>query len=1375
MNANLLYESQIKKHLLKLSTIILFMVFNSIGISAQVHTNFIQLDPTLNNKSLYISHTIQDHKGYIWMAHSIGIEKYDGYNYSHINFKEIFKNSDNNDYIKGIYKDNKDNIWITTQNGMVSVCDTLGRFKEFNSIKGKTIQTIYTNNTSVLLGSKNGVIYKFNHDNKQLEIITNIPNISPNSSEIISISENNSNEIFISTDKGKIYQYSIEKKELTTINGPFSDYPGNIRTVLDKSNKLWIGTETLGLFVYDIGKKQFIQDTFFKGPHYNIKNEMFISLFCDNKGVIWAGSDGGGLYQIDSNSGSIHLFTHHDTNKYSLSSNTVIGINEDSHKNIWVLANYGGLNIIPGGNPNILYHEGSENNSPSRVLSILKSKKGALWVGTDGTGLTKIITNNNGSTSEKQYFTARDQNKGFYIQSIIEDDQFNIWFGTYKNGLWFYNSKKNSFKRISIENSAFQKAKDVRTLFKDSKQRIWVGSALSLNIYSSNQKLLATFDKYTHGLKGEIAESFIEDEKGNIWVGYLKGGLFKFEENLLNLQNSSFINYSYFDEKAFSTDILGIKQMALGDSNTLWFLNSHGKLSTFNTLNYSHKTYKNFEPFNNANLRSILVEDKNNLWLSSSNGLFHFNVKDSIVTPYYDIDGFQDNFFLPRSAFKDKNGMFYFGGIKGLNIFNPKNITKKESKAKLHLNSLEILNQPAPSLIPDQMTSSIDQLEKIVLEDKQSSFSFRFSAIDNVLNPNFHYAYRLHGFDKDWIAVKKEQLATYTNIPSGNYTFEVKSGLKKGIWDIPSKKINIKILQPFWNHPFAYIIYLLILALLSYWLKKWYTLRNNLLSEKISNKKERELHNLKMIFFAKMSHEIQTPLTLISSPIDDMLTRAKSNGNLLLEQRLQIISNNVNRLSRIVFELTTVRNKELEKIRLLVTKNNLFEEINQIALSFKEQARFKKIDFTINCPKNLSEVWYDKDKFEHIIYNLLSNAFKFTPKEGNIQLIALPINNKNSIKITISDSGPGIPKEELEDIFTLFYQSKIGKQNKGTGIGLALTKELIDLHRGKVEVNSSPTEGTCFTITFPITEDAYLEEERIMTSSKTIETDDLEIIDDQIKTTTNKKIDKTILIVEDNFELQHFLKDLLSPIYNIILAENGEEGYYYAKSNLPDLILSDIMMPKLDGIEMSKMLQKNHLTKHIPIVLLTAKNSTNSKISGLKAGAIEFINKPFNTNELILKINNIITSTEHIISKFKKEIISTPEINVSKTLDDIFLDKLVSAINSQIENPNFKMEELADLVNMSYSTLYRKCQSLTGQSLVDFVRILRLKKAAIVIAKYGYNISEAAYVSGFNDPKYFSKCFKKHFEKSPNTFKKEAQEIGYEIYLKKLKLDNYQQ
>ncbi|WOD44142.1 ATP-binding protein [Hwangdonia lutea] len=1347
---------------------IIFITWCSTLLYGQNYSNFDHVTPLLNNKRVFVSKTTQDALGNMWVLSTTGILKFDGYNYRAINDKDIFKDWQQPDRVKNILSDSEKNIWFVTVSGLVSKYNsTQGTFEQVSELLKHPVNKIYSGGDAVWLLTPNNKLYRYQQSKvEEMGYIFNSNATTNTHYQVENMCLINKNDLYVSTKVGQVFRYSIKTKQLTDLVGPYTDYPGHVILTTDERNKLWIGTETLGLFVYDTNKKEFIQDSFFSEDRYNINKEMFLSLFCDSKGNIWGSTDGGGLYKINSNTGKIDLFTEHNANKFSLDSNTILNVSEDNHNNIWITTKSGTLNILPYKNSDINYHPGTANNIPQRILSIYKTNKNELWLGTDGVGLTKVTKNSkNEIVTESQFFNDLGLNEGFYVQSITEDSKANIWFGTYKNGLYYHDAKNNTFKKIKIVNSKNQVGTDVRTVFKDSKNRIWVGSNIAINIYDSNRKLLASFNRNTHQIEGSILLSIAEDRNGTIWLGMNGSGLFEFNENINNLQNSNFSKQPYFKNE--ERDVMGIKYISVGKANELWLISNTNKLLKYNTKNKTYSSLDNLESIDYGYLASVLVSG-DNLWLSSNNGLIRYNLTSATSTVYYNSDGLQDNMFLTRSAFKDKDGLLYFGGVKGVNFFNPYHIKKHISHPKLYINDIEILNQPIESLLPLQIPSGTFNLKSLDLKNNQSSFSFRFSAIDNILNPKYYYAYRLKGFDKDWITNHTERIATYTNIPAGNYTFEVKAGTKKNNWDIPAKQIHISIAQPFWNTPVAYLLYLALILLIVYGIRRWYLLKKKLLLEKVTNKKEHELYDLKMNFFAKMSHEIQTPITLILGPIEDMLKRAEQNGNLLLKQRLNIISNNASRLSKIARELTLVRDKELNNLKLLVTKNSLSRNIENIALSFKELARNKHIDFTVNYPQNSLKVWYDKEKVEHIIYNLLSNAFKFTPKEGFIQLNVVPTNSKKLIKISVTDSGPGISKNELNTIFELFYQSNHNNKNKGSGIGLALTKELIDLHKGKIEVESILNEGTTFTVTLPISEDAYTESERITTSEIEEPTLNIEVEkDEEIVEGENNLNKKTILIVEDNYELQNFLKELLMPLYNIIAAENGEEGYYYAKSNFPDLILSDIMMPKLNGIEMCRKLQEDNLTKHIPLVLLTAKNSTKSKISGLKSGAIEYINKPFNTNELLLKIKNIISSKEHIISKYRKEAISRPEVLINKSQDEIFLENLVAKINLKIADANLKMEDLAASLNISYSRLYRKCQALTGHSVIDFVRLIRLKKAAILMTKYGYNISETSFKTGFNDPKYFSKCFKRQFKKTPVSFKKEAIKSDIDKYLKK--------
>jgi len=1305
------------------------LFFISFSIYGQNEGAFKHLTLKYNGKTQYANRCIQDNFGNMWFSNSRGIHKYNGYDFSSIPTEQIFTKNKGSK-LRSMSKDSDGNIWLVSAMGNLSKYATNGIFKQIETSNiGKISQVICLNDFVFIIANNNEI---YSYSNFEFKKIIKITSIDDSSDAINSLALSKTDNLYIGSINGKLFTYSLYSKELINLKDLFINSFSISDLVLDNNDNLWIGTDRAGLMLYDTKNKKLLQNEIFNNSSYNLSNDIIYTLYKDHNGMIW----------------------------------------EDKQSNLWVLTNFGDVNILPHQNDLIKFLSGTKNNFPQRVLSMYKSSDHVIWIGTDGHGLTKIVPQLNGSNNFKYYFKNSNKEKGFYIQSIVEDANGNMWIGTYKNGLWTINHKTNKSQRIPIKNINNLESNDVRTIFIDSKNRIWVSSDYSINIFSRDQKLLGQFEIDKHGLKGSIAESFLEDDDGNIWVGIFYGGLFKFNENLTNFNNSNFELVNIIDEKHTKYNN-GVTSMAkTGDF--IWIINPKGFLIKFNSKNHISKIFKDHKPFKNLYLNSIEKDKNNNLWIGTNNGIIFFNPKDSTSVKYHETDGLHNNKFLARSSFHDKNGILYFGNNEGVIYFDPLKLKKKELVSELHINNIEILNKPAERVIPEQLVNGINEIKQLNLNYNQSSFSFRFSAIGNILDPNFHYSYKLKGFDKDWISNTQNRTATYTNIPPNKYTFMVRASNEFGVWNIPSKSIKITVGKPWWKHPLLYLLNLSIILLIVYLGVQWFKIRKKTITKELVYKKENELHNLKMDFFTRMSHEIQTPLSIISAPIDDMLAKSVENGDLLLKQRLNIINNNVKRLSKIAFELTTVRNIENNQLKLRVKKNNLYDEIKTISLSFKEESRIKKIDFTTNCPKNLTNTWYDKDKVEHIIYNLLSNAFKFTPENGNIQLNIIPLKSKDSIKISIIDSGPGIPEEELKDIFTLFYQSKVGKKLKGTGIGLTLTKELIDLHRGKIEVTSNNEDGTCFTITLPIAEKNYSDSEKISNETAPeitvpINTSDKKILNSNDSIDRNKT---TLLVVEDDFELRYFLKELLSDHYNILLAENGEEGLHLAKKMSPDLILSDIMMPKMDGIEMCNLLQNNSQTKHIPIILITAKNSANSKIQGLKSGAVEFINKPFNTTELRLIIKNIITSKKYITSKIKKEAICNPDIDSAKTQDEIFLENLVQEINIHIEDTNYKMDELANSLNMSYSTLHRKCHFVTGKNLVDFIRSYRLRKGAIIIANQGNTVSESAFMVGFNDPKYFSKCFKKEFGLTPLKFRKEAMKIGNNKYLKKYNLTN---
>ncbi len=1353
---------------------VVLMHLNAIFLFAQNPSNFVSLPFNIDNQSVKVTHSVQDDMGYIWLAHAFGISKYDGYNFEFIPRDRIFNNTNSSDEVKSVFRDGRGVIWALSLNGDLSFLQRNGTFISINEqiegfVKNYPIEVVYPEGDKIWMATKTGEVYSYDHINGTMDSITSIPVSGHGRYGISSMAVRQSKQIILSTYKGPIYTFDLESKNKEILDFPYNySLSDNTLLMLDKQDRLWIGSSyvSLGILVYDFKNEVFVQNTLFKNHPNGQINELFSSMYCDVDGYVWLGTDGNGLYRVDPISGELTTYKHNDLNKFSLSTNTVININEDLRNNLWVLTNYGNINVLRKTDNHLFYHPGTVSLKPARILSSFRASDGVLWIGTDGEGLAKVTSNG----PSKHFFENTLNHKGFYIHSINEDGNNDIWVGTYQNGLHIYNSRQKSFQKKPLMDADGHSVQDVRFIFRDSKKRMWVTTDQGLYVFLDSQTLLTKFKNNSNGLVGNISQSIVEDAKGVIWVATNGGGLFRFNENKSDISRSTFRRYTRLSEEELTNKNNDILAMSCVGDKTIWLVSFNGRLAKFDInieefelVNLQNSTDDNFDKTPKAPVfRSVLQNDENNIWLGSTTGLWHYNISDSITRVYQERDGLQNDFFMQRSAHKGSDGYFYFGGLNGVNYFKPEMLEKEHYSAELFIEGMEILNQPAIEVVPEQLQEGIENIKQLSLNYNQSSFSFRFLAMDNILFPNYNYAYRLKGFNDSWIFAGKERLATYTNIPPGDYTFEVRAGTKTGNWDIGQKSVAIHISEPFWNTGWAHLFYAILVMGVLYGIFLWIKFRNRLQAEELQHHHEKELYALKLNFFAKMSHEIQTPLTLILIPLEDMMARAVSSGNELLQQRLRLISNNAKRLSRIVFELTSLRDKELDKLTLRPRQFNIVADLKEFASAFNDQARFKGISYECSYPKEDLVMWYDRDKLEHIVFNLLSNAFKFTPKAGTILFKVEVEKGEEIVKISVADSGPGIPQHELENIFQLFYQADSGKERMGTGIGLALIKELVGLHNGKIDVKSEIDKGACFSVYLPI-----IKGEAITSAIEGPEKEwkypiakemlDLTIVESEEHP---KKLNKTILIVEDNYELQISLRDIFIGYYNVILAENGEEGLQLAMQHQPNIVITDVMMPQMDGIEMSSNLQQNETTAHIPIIMLTAKKTEQSKLKGLRAGAIEFIGKPFKTNELILKVNNIVTKNDRLVLKYKNDLISTPKEGPNKSQDEIFLEKLVGLIEEEISNPDFKLEELSAKLNMSYSSIYRKFQSLTGKKIVDFVRTMRLKKAAILLAQCNYSVSETAFLVGFNDSKYFSKAFKKEYGVTPGKYKGKTELIN---------------
>ena len=886
----------------------------------------------------------------------------------------------------------------------------------------------------------------------------------------------------------------------------------------------------------------------------------------------------------------------------------------------------------------------------------------------------------------------------------------------------------------------------VWTIYQDKQETIWVGTTGGLNklIPSDNNNSRATFIHYTHdsenssSLSSNYISSLYEDNSGNFWVGTAGGGLNKFDR-----ESEVCIRFNVED----------------GLSDNL--------------------------------ISGILEDSEGNLWLSTGNGLSKFNPKTKTFNNYTTKDKLQSNWFQGGIAyFKNKNGEMFFGGNNGFNSFYPDSIKENVripsvviTDSRLFNNSISIgLDTTTNRTI---LSKSITETNEIELTYKDYIISFEFAALDFHTPEKNKYAYIMEGFDKGWTYTDaSRRFATYTNLDPGEYVFKVRGSNNDGIWNEAGTSIKLVITPPWWSTWWAYTLYILFGLGLLYSLRRYELnrtlLKNQVKLDEVKLKEREETDKMKSRFFANISHEFRTPLTLILGPTEKVLSESKDNET---KKQLSIVKRSANRLLGLINQLLDLSKLEAGKLELKASKTNIVTFIKGLTMSFESMAERKDITLKIKSSSDEIELYFDKEKMTNIMTNLLSNAFKFTPEGGQItvalSLIPSPSGRgmskgqgEGEVRITVLDTGVGISQEELSKLFDRFYQvdSSQTREHEGTGIGLALTKELVELHHGTISVDSKLGSWTEFTVTLPLGEkhlndEEIVEEPVILSGAKNLTEP---VIDDFIKTDSLSSFDKLrtpqndntldedkniVLVVEDNSDVREFIKDALGNEFQIEEAQNGEQGVRKAEQVIPDLIISDVMMSKMDGNELTKRLKNDEKTSHIPIILLTAKSEQQSKLEGLETGADDYLTKPFDTKELRVRINNLISIRKKLQEKYSKgDFIPVKKIEGKKLsdLDERFMSKVMEVIESHISEEEFSIEEFDREIGMGRVQLYRKVKALTGKSPSRYIRSIRLNRAKNMIEEKKGNISEIAYSVGFSSPQYFTRCFKEEFGFPPS-------------------------
>ena len=861
----------------------------------------------------------------------------------------------------------------------------------------------------------------------------------------------------------------------------------------------------------------------------------------------------------------------------------------------------------------------------------------------------------------------------------------------------------------------------------------------------------------------------MEDSDGIFWVGTLYG--------LYELKRKGDHSFAYSLHVPDNTPgcISGALIQAIREdkNKNLWVATGDNGLNLKNKDSSKFILYRTDRGLISNTIRSLLTDRHGNIWMGGNMGLSKLEVATNTVINYAVEDGLKSNNFYTNASLMSSSGKFFFGSNNGFDSFFPDSIHTQSGKPTIYLSDLKINNQSVrPGKTDSPLSKHISLTSDIELSYEQRSFMIDFVALDYNHSTQYTYCYKLEGFDNDWNCIGTNHGATYTNIDPGTYVFLVKAANREGVWSESPLRLEITIDEVFWKTWWAFCIYIAIIGLAIYALMKIrierLTIKNQLTFEKLAREQEHELSELKTQFFTNVSHEFRTPLSLVLMPLQSLMETNEAPGQ--LRERIFTAYKNANRMMRLVNELADFTKLEGGNVKLNVQHGDILQFIIETSSAFNEMAVKRKISFSVSSSIESLTGWFDNEKLERILFNVLSNAFKFTADGGKINL---QINTNHSIiadgtlcrclELVIIDNGIGISLEEIPRIFEKFYQAKSTSKiaSQGTGIGLSLTKSLVELHQGYITAESIPDQSTIFTISLPIDAVAFQIKENMLASNEMVyekPADHPGVLDLRYSDNENDldsgKVE--ILVAEDNDELREYLVRELRKEFSVLEATDGKEGLAIALEKNPYLIISDIMMPNMDGIEFCNTIKSDINTSHIPFILLTAKSTIEDQITGIQTGADVYISKPFNIRYLMAHLHQIIESRQKLYSRFSQDVYLMPSMVTSNALDEAFLQKAIDYILKNLQDTQLSVDSVADLFNLSRMQVYRKIKGLTGKSVVEFIRMVRMKQAIKLMDTHKFTLSEIAFEVGFNSSSYFTRCFKEEYNKTPSEYLQES-------------------
>lgn len=1380
------------KHLKIVVLTIIMLVFSIGNVFSQAdQLSFKHITEKQNLSSNTVLSILQDSRGFMWFATSVGLCRYDGYRIKvYLTDPSDSISLSGNFTYSNLIEDIHGNLWIgTLSNGLNRYnrsTETFTRFKhdadDEASLSHNKVHTILEDRSGIIwVGTDSGLnmlndsIEYFNHYLPE----DNSPEHPAN--KILSLFEDSEGELWVGTGEG-VYTFDRNKKIFHIFNPkiqPSEEITNKSINAIheDLNGTLWFGT-SWGLFKYDRNIPKlfhlFPDEMDDESLSNNSINHIYEDPFYKGE-YLWISSDWG-LNKLDIKSGKVSRIYHDPDDPSSIGSNSIHATYIDKNGRLWLATEHAGISYTDfiTNRFNYIHIEPSQTDATGyTATTFIEDEKGNLLVGTIQGGLFKYNTQLQLISSyEDDIFDKNSLGWSFIFNLVLEPDN-NLLISTYGNGLFRLNLLSSDLESYSFRNkdSIFLKP-IIREVYEDSQGYIWVGTKEGLYFSKDNsERLLQLIDNTILGTNQ--IHALCEDKLGGFWVGTIGQGLFYLPaENRNTLEFIQFKNETG-DRNSLSNDLISCITEDL--QGQLWIGTGDG-LNRFEREDNSFIRYFSRE-VPGANFVIYITEDNSGyLWMNTQAGLVRFSPNRSGEHQFrvYSIDdGLPFDDIYPHFSYFSNDSRMFIGGKQesgnGFFWFYPDSLKENSQIPPIAITEFKVRNEAI------SLDSSINEIEQINLSYHQNYFSFEFSAL-NFINPEKNqYAYKLEGLDNDWIYSGTRRFVSYSGIKPGNYVFRVRGSNNDGYWNDTGKSIRISISPPRWKTWWAYSLYVLFIVGLIYAWRRYdlnrQRLKQELKFEHVESKKLKELDSMKSRFFANISHEFRTPLTLILGPVEKIMVKIKDKNTL---QDLHMVQRNAWRLQKLINQLLSLSKLESGKLKLQTKEVNIISVIRSYVQSFESLANQKRIILNFKSDPEYLPLYVDQDKIEQILNNLLSNAFKFTTEGGRIE-VSIRTNQTvtDKVSIEVSDTGSGISEDKLSHIFDRFYQvdDSHNKEHEGTGIGLALTKELVELHYGTIKVESRLGKGTIFIVSLLKGKDHLKPEEIIELGAvdvpkysikESVKHGDQFTEPGILKSFIEDENDDTkplLLIVEDNDDMRSYIQSFLTTKYRLIEAINGEMGLHEAIEKIPDLVISDIMMPKMDGIELCRRLKTDERTSHIPVILLTAKASMEDRLEGLETGADDFITKPFDSQELQVRVNNLVEQRRKLREIFSKEIESlnnsplfqVPNIGISLR-DKKFLLKAVGVIDQHLSDPDFSVVKFGQDMAVSHMQLHRKLKALTDQSSSQFIRRIRLIRAANLLHEGSGNVTEIAFDVGFNNLSYFSKCFKEQYGCLPSEF-----------------------